>query len=296
VTAITRPNSTSKLPEGVKVIHVDYSGDDDTALVEALQGQQVLLITMAVTAPRGTINKLVYAAAKAGVPYVLPNWFGHDNTNDALCDDSMLSPSRDSIIAEFKAHGTTSYIFLVCNFWYEFSLGGGPDRFGFDFKNRSFIQFDEKDVVFNTTTWPQCGQAIASLLSLNEFPDDGQDKSPTFSQFANNSVYISSFRLSQRDMWESVKRVTGTVDADWTITHESAAQRWKESRVAVERGDFGSFPRMLYSRMFFPTADGDLQSRHELHNDLLRLPVEDLDEYTAIAIRMGENDEVVKAH
>jgi hypothetical protein len=48
--------------------------------------------------------------------------------------------------------------------------------------------------------------------------------------------------------------------------------------------------------MFFPTADGDLQSRHELHNDLLSLPVEDLDEYTAIAIRMGENDEVVKAH
>lgn len=296
VTAITRPNSTSKLPEGVKVIHVDYSGDDDTALLEALQGQQVLLITMAVTAPRGTISKIVQAAGKAGVPYVLPNWFGHDSTNDSLCDDSMLSPSRDSIIAEFEALDKTSYIFLVCNFWYEFSLGGGPDRFGFDFKESSFIQFDENDVVFNTTTWPQCGRAIASLLSLKEFPDDEDDKSPTLSQFANGSVYLSSFRLSQRDMWESVKRVTGTVDADWTITHESAAQRWKESRVAVEKGDFASFPRMLYSRMFFPTADGDLQSRHELHNDLLSLPVEDLYEYTAIAIRMGENDEVVKAH
>lgn len=296
VTAITRPNSTSKLPEGVKVIHVDYSGDDDTALVEALQGQQVLLITMAVTAPRGTINKLVRAAGKAGVPYVLPNWFGHDNTNDSLCDDSMLSASRDGIIAEFEAIDKTSFIFLVCNFWYEFSLGGGPDRFGFDFKKRSFIQFDETDVVFNTTTWPQCGRAIASLLSLKELPDDEQDKSPTLSRFANSSVYISSFRLSQRDMWESVKRVTGSDDADWTITHENATQRWKESHAVVERGDFTSFPRMLYSRMFFPTADGDLQSRHELHNDLLGLPVEDLDEYTAIAIRMGENDEVVRSH
>lgn len=296
VTAITRPNSTSKLPEGVKVIHVDYSGGDDTALVEALQGQQVLLITMAVTAPQGTISKIVRAAAKAGVPYVLPNWFGHDNTNDSLCDDSMLSPSRDSIIAEFEALDTTSYIFLVCNFWYEFSLGGGPDRFGFDFKKRSFVQFDENDVVLNTTTWPQCGRAIASLLSLKELPDNEQDTSPTLSQFANNSVYISSFRLSQRDMWESVKRVTGTADADWTITHESGTERWKESRVAVEKGDFASFPRMLYSRMFFHTADGDLQSRHELHNDVLGLPVEDLDECTAIAVRIGENDEVVKAH
>lgn len=296
VTAITRPNSTSKPPEGVKVIYVDYSGDDDAALVEALRGQQVLLITMAVTAPRGTINKLVRAAAKAGVPYVLPNWFGHNNANSSLCDDSMLSANRDSILAEFEALDTTSYIFLVCNFWYEFSLGGGPDRFGFDFKNRSFIQFDETDVIFNITTWPQCGRAIASLLSLKEFPDDEQDTLPTLSQFANSSVYISSFRLSQRDMWESVKRVTGTVDDDWTITHESATQRWKESRAAVEKGDFASFPRMLYSRMFFPTADGDYQSRRELHNNLLGLPVEDLDEYTAIAIRMGENDEVVKAH
>lgn len=251
---------------------------------------------MSVAAPRGTVNKLVRAAAKAGVPYVLPNWFGHDNANNSLCDDSMLSPNRDSILAEFGALESTSYIFLVCNFWYEFSLGGGPDRFGFDFKNRSFIQFDEHDVVFNTTTWPQCGRAIASLLSLKEFPDDESDTSPTLAQFANRSVYISSFRVSQRVMWESVKRVTGTDDSDWIITHESVTKRWKESCAAVEKGDFAAFPRMLYSRMFFPTADGDYQSRLELHNDLLGLPVEDLDEFTAIAIRMGENDEVVKAH
>ncbi|KAJ5370960.1 NAD(P)-binding protein [Penicillium cataractarum] len=296
ITAIARPKSTSKLPEGLNIVHVDYSGDDDAALVEALQGQQALIITMSVTASRGTVNKLVCAAAKAGVPYILPNWFGHDDANNSLCDDSMLSANRDSILAEFSALKSISYIFLVCNFWYEFSLGGGPDRFGFDFKNRSFIQFDEHDVVFNTTTWPQCGRAIASLLSLKEFPDDESDKSPTLSQFANSSVYISSFRVSQRDMWESVKRVTDTTDSDWTITHESVIQRWKESRAAVEKGDFAVFPRMLYSRMFFPTADGDYQSRLELHNDLLGLPIEDLDEFTAIAMKMGMNYEVVKGH
>lgn len=287
MTAITRPNSNSQPPEGVKAVRVDYSGDEDAALVEALRGQQVLLITMAVSAPRGTINKLVRAAAKAGIPYVLPNWFGHDDANTSLCDDSMLSANQDSIIAEFKPFENTAYIFLVCNFWYEFSLGGGPDRFGFDFKNRSFIQFDESDVLLNTTTWLQCGRAIANLLSLKELPDDEMDTSPTLSQFANSSVYVSSFRLNQRDMFESAKRVTGTVDADWTITHESAMQRWKESRVAVEKGNFAAFPRMLYSRMFFPTADGDYQSRRKVHNDLLGLPVEDLDEYTAIAVRMG---------
>lgn len=296
MTAITRPSSTNELPEGIQVARVDYSGDDDAALVEALRGQQVLIITMAVTAPRGTINKLIRAASKACVSYVLPNWFGHDDANDSLCHDSLLSPARDRILAEMKNLENNSYIFLVCNFWYEFSLGGGPDRFGFDFKERSFIQFDDGDVPLNSSTWPQCGRAVASLLSLKELPDDEADQSPTLSQFANNSVYISSFRVTQRDMFESVKRVSRTTDADWTITRESSNKRWKDAHAAVLQGNFGKYPRQLYSRMFFPAADGDYESRRELHNNLLNLPKDDLDEYTAIAMRMAENDGIVGHH
>jgi hypothetical protein len=292
VTAITRPSSTSKLPEGVQVARVDYSGDDDAALVDALRGQQVLIITMAVAAPRHTISKLVRAAAKAGVPYVLPNWFGHDAANNTLCNDSWLSHNRDSICAEIESLGISSYLLLVCNFWYEFSLGGGPDRYGFDFKKRSFVLFDDGNVAINTSTWPQCGRAIANLLSLKELPDDETDQSPTLSQFRNGSIYISSFRLSQRDMLESVKRVTGTTDADWTITHESAEQRWQDGQAALQQGNMKAFPKMLYSRMFFPNGDGDYQSSRGLHNDLLGLTVEDLDEFTAIGVRMGANGEV----
>ncbi len=296
VTAIARPSSTSKLPEGVQVARVDYSGDDDAALVEALRGQQVLIITMSVAAPSNAVSKLVRAAAKAGVPYILPNWFGHDAANDTLCNDSLLSHNRNSICAEIESLGISSYLLLVCSFWYEFSLGGGPDRYGFDFKKRSFVLFDDGNVAINTSTWPQCGRAIANLLSLKELPDDKTDRSPTLSQFRNGSIYISSFRLSQRDMFESVKRVTGTTDADWTITHESAEQRWKDGQAALQQGNMNAFTKMLYSRIFFPTGDGDYQSSRGLHNDLLGLTVEDLDEFTAIGVRMGENGEVSQSH
>ncbi|MCJ1401153.1 hypothetical protein MMC11_004365 [Xylographa trunciseda] len=296
VTAIARSGSTRKLPEGVHVICLDYSGDDDGALVEALRGQQVLIITMSVAAPRDTTSKLIRAAAKAGVSYVLPNWFGHDAANNTLCNDSLLSHNRDSICAEIESLGISSYLLLVCNFWYEFSLGGGPDRFGFDFKKRSLVLFDAGNVVINTSTWPQCGQAIANVLSLKELPDDEKDQSSTLSNFRNSSVYISSFRLSQRDMFKSVKRVTGASDADWTITHESAEQRWKDGRAALQQGNMQAFPKMLYSRMFFPNGDGDYQSSRGLHNDLLGLPVEDLDEFTALGVRMGENGEVAQSH
>ena len=296
MTAIARPSSTSKLPEGVQVARVDYSGDDDVAVVEALRGQQVLIITMSVAAPSHTISELVRAAAKAGVPYVLPNWFGHDAANNTLCNDSLLSHNRDSICAEIESLGISSYLLLVCNFWYEFSLGGGPDRYGFDFKKRSFVLFDDGNVAINTSTWPQCGRAIANLLSLKELLDDETDRSPTLSRFRNGSIYISSFRLSQCDMFESVKRVTGTTDADWTITHESAEQRWKDGRAALQQGNMKAFTEMLYSRMFFPNGDGDYQSSRGLHNDLLGLTVEDLDEFTAIGVRMGENGEVSQSH
>ena len=296
ITAITRPNSTNKVPEGVQVVQVDYSGDDLTGLVQALKGQQFLIVTMAVTAPRDTISKFVRAAAQAGVPYVMPNWFGHDAANKKLCDDSMLTPMGESFRAEMGRLGVSSYIQLVCGFWFEFSLGGGTDRFGFDFKKRSLMWYDDGEVAMNVSTWPQCGRAVANLLCLKEMPDNAEDTSPTLSHYRNNSVYISSFKLSQRDMFEAVKRVTATEDADWSITRESSEKRYQDGHAVVTGGDFQGFTKMLYARMYFPDGGGDFESSTKLDNEVLGLPVENLDEFTAVAVRMGENEEVALSH
>ncbi|KAH8658282.1 hypothetical protein BX600DRAFT_416074 [Xylariales sp. PMI_506] len=301
ITAIARPDSTSQLPEGIEVIRVDYSSDDNTALVDALRGQQALVVTMAVTAPRDTVAKFIRAAGRAGVPWVFPNWFGQDPQNADLCRDTMLDGMLQGVSAELDKLDNEdvpppSMLYLACNFWYEFSLGGGPNRYGFDFQKRSLVIFDGGDVAINTSTWPQCGRAIASLLSLKELPEDADDKSPTLSQFRNAPVYVSSFLLSQREMFASVKRVTGTTDADWTITHESAEKRWSDAQEALRRHDFSVFTRMLYSRTFYAGGGGDFESSKGLHNRLLGLPVEDLDMATAIGIRMGENGEVAYSH
>jgi hypothetical protein len=94
-------------------------------------------------------------------------------------------------------------------------------------------------------------------------------------------------------MFEAVKRVTSTTADDWTITHESAEKRWQESHVAVMNGDFGQFTRMLYSRMFFPNGGGTYKP---LDNEALSLAVEDLDEFTAVGVCMGENSKVAHSH
>ncbi|ROW03708.1 hypothetical protein VMCG_05383 [Cytospora schulzeri] len=291
LTAITRLNSTSTFPDGVKVVRANYSDPNDEGLLEALRGQQVLIITMSVTAPRDTVSNLIRAAVKAGVSYVMPNWFGVDPGNKPLCDDCFPGHMSDNIHATIESpDGATSSILLACSFWYEFSLGGGTDRYGFDFQKRAFVVFDDGNVAINTSTWPQCTRAVAALLSLKEFPEDETDESPSLSQFRNRTVYIKSFRLSQLEMFESVKRVTGTTEADWTISHESSEQRYKEGRAALEQGNFAEFTKMLYSRMFY--TQGSVEYPRDVDNLLLGLPVEDLDEATAVAIRMGENGEV----
>ena len=72
VTAITRPDSSNKIPDGVHSIKkANY--DDHSQLVEALKGQEVLIVTMSVFAPPESQFKLIDAAAEAGVKWVMPN-------------------------------------------------------------------------------------------------------------------------------------------------------------------------------------------------------------------------------
>lgn len=269
---------------------MDYN--DQASIVSALKGQQFLVITMSVHAPRDTHSKLVRAAAEAGIPYVLPNWFGGDPKEEKMINDTHLGEMKSAQQEEIEKLGVSAWIALCCAFWFEFSLAGGPDRYGFDFHKRSVVFFDEGTVKVNTTTWPQCGRAVAGLLSLKELPEDENDKAPTVSQFANGVVYTSSFRISQRDMFESVKRVTGTTDADWTITKEPSLKRYQDAVEVMKKGDMRAFARQLYTRCFFPDSNNDYESKRGLHNDLFGLPKEDLDEWTKEAVRMAGNNEV----
>ena len=85
MTAITREGSASSLPDGVKVAKVDY--ENLSTIVDALRGQDALVITLSVFAPEGTQDKLFQAAADAGVPWVLPNEWAPDTADEGLAKD-----------------------------------------------------------------------------------------------------------------------------------------------------------------------------------------------------------------
>ena len=266
---------------------VDYN--DHSSLVEALKGQDALIVTMGVTAPPDQQSKLFEAAAAADVPWVIPNEFGGDGLNEEVGKDTFLGEAKKKERDHIEKLGKSSWIGIACSFWYEFSLGGGPSRFGFDFKNRSVTFFDDGTTRINTSTFAQTGRSVANLLGLKVLPDDENDKSPSLAHFRSKYIYVSSFRVSQKEIFDSVLRVTGADAKDWTVTHEPVKERYQNGVKELQSGNREGFAKLLYSRYFFPDSAGDYETTRGLDNDKLGLPKEDLDEFTKTTVHLAES-------
>lgn len=296
VTTLTRQDSKNEVPSGVKAIPVDYN--DESTVVAALKGQQFLVITLAATVPPDVHSKIVQAAAKAGVPHIRPNKFGLDHSNEALTKENPVSADSKSMLAEIEAAGC-SWTSMICSLWYEYSLAMGPLWFGFDFANKKLTLYDDGTTKINLTTWEQCARAVAALLSLKELPEDANDKSLTVNTWRNKPLVISSFLVSQKDMFESWKRVSGDKDSDWTIEKELSKERYQKGIEAMKSAQDPMSARMgaamaSFVRVFFPNGGGDYESTRGLDNAKLGLPKEDLDERTAVAKGMVEQDYAAK--
>lgn len=286
VTAITRPDSTNSMPPGLHDIkHVNY--DDHRSLAEALRGQEVLVITMNVFAPEESQIRLIDAAAEAGVQWIVPNEWGIDVSEEGLAKDTMLGER----IIEVRRHiekiesGKMRWIGICCSFWYEFSLAGSEARYGFDFEKKQVTFFDDGKTRINHTTFAQVARAVTNLLSLRVRPESASDKRACLEQYANSAVHISSFLVSQKDMFDSVLRVTGTDEKDWTISYEDVNERYQRGIGMSKTGKSAGYVLLLYARVFYPDGSGDFNAK--LQNSILDLPEESLDEATEIAVKMA---------
>lgn len=279
VTALTRHDSKATLPDGVHPVRVDYN--DDASLVKALEGQQFLIITLSVRAPPDLHGRIAKAAGKAGVPYVMPNAFGNPISADGIKKHDVYGASVLERVNDVRNSGS-SFVTLPCGFWYEWSLGVGEQWFGFTIKDRKVTFFDDGKKVITVSTWDQCGRAIAGLLNL---PESGE--TPSLAQYKNKEALIYSFRVSQRDMLDSLHRVLGTTDADWEISYETTEKRIADGTAELARGVFTGFAKMLYGGGFLPTnQESDFAGTMEVANNVLGLPKDDLDEATRRTVEM----------
>lgn len=95
ITTLTRARSQSKLPDGVISKQVDYKNPE--TIVEALRGQDALVITLAGGVPKDTDLKLITAAGEAGVKWILPNEWAPDTANEALVKDVFVFQPKGTL-------------------------------------------------------------------------------------------------------------------------------------------------------------------------------------------------------
>jgi hypothetical protein len=288
ITALTRKESNATFPAGVKIASVDYK--DESSLISALRHQDFLIITLAFTPDvNETHDRIVRAAVKAGVKHVMPNIWSSDIVlnNEALGDEVFVGTSFRKLLQDVEAAGDIAWTVLVTGLWYEFSLASPPDWLGFDLKNRKVTMFDDGLRKINMSTWPQQGRAVASFLSLKKLPEDDQDTtSPTLDQFRNKPLYVSSFFINQRSILDSVQRVTGTQDNDWSIAHESTSDRVAVGMKEFAEGNYRGMAKAYYARLHFPGSEAVYEDK--IQNDLLGLPEDDVDKATVAALQMVE--------
>jgi hypothetical protein len=103
VTALTRIDSQSQLPEGAISKQIDYARPE--TLVEALRGQDALVITLSVQSAKGTDMQLINAAAEAGVAWIMPNEWSPDTANEDLVKDVLFfQPKGRFFFFTLRAH------------------------------------------------------------------------------------------------------------------------------------------------------------------------------------------------
>ncbi|KAK4452248.1 Pinoresinol reductase 2 [Podospora aff. communis PSN243] len=279
--ALTRPESTTPLPPGIHhVVPVSYT--DIPALTSVLRTHRIqfLIITLSVAAPEETHSALVTAAAAAGVQYIMPNVYGGDIFNTSLRGEDLFSAEAYKRCLEIQNTGTSAYVALCCGFWFEWSLSLGEPFFGIDIRSKKATLFDDGEEKITTSTWAQCGRAVAGLLAL---PEEVIEK-----KFRNGAVYVGSFTVSQRDMLDAVLRVTGTEEREWEVVREESEGRYKRGLEEMKAGDRLGFARALYTRAFFKDGGGGFEVTRGLDNGVLGIEKEDLDGAVKSAVEMAE--------
>ncbi|KFX90119.1 hypothetical protein V490_06638 [Pseudogymnoascus sp. VKM F-3557] len=245
----------------------------------ALQGQDVLIIAFGFDVPLDLQARIIDAAGRAEVPWIIPNEWSGDGTNEELCEVFSLLGDKRKYRKQIEGLGKCAWIGIATNPWFDFSLKGG--WFGIDIPKRKAMIFDNGTNLITTTTISQVSRAVAALLSLLIHSLTG---GLCLSDHKNQFVYLESFSINQQGMLAAVQHATGTYPGDWSIEAKTSDDYIKEGRKEAEKGEKLGIVKVLYG-CTFKRGLGDKFYGKEIMNKKLALPRESLEEVVERVVR-----------
>jgi hypothetical protein len=201
-------------------------------LESAFRGNDAALLTFSFS---GTVNqsKVVEAAAKAGVKWLLPNEFAGDGANDAMTDMvPVFQPKRETrreIEKLAESYEGLKWVGVVTNPFAGHAVHLG--LLGMNLRERK-ATIAKDSGKFNLSSLDRIGECISRLLSLPITNEENPRAS--LQHYANNFIYVSSFSTTQKGSLEALQRVAG---AEWTVEEgDSIADRIRKDREVMAKG------------------------------------------------------------
>ncbi|KAJ2439954.1 hypothetical protein GGF42_007787 [Coemansia sp. RSA 2424] len=218
VTVLTRKESLEATKQAINgfpqfsVRAIDYE-EDESDLVTALQGQQVVISLLALSPIAMQVQTTVFRAAlKAGVKWFLPSEFGLDLDVPAI-RQSVMFAGKLAMRHDLES-SDMAYTYIATGAFAELFV----------------IPFHDWDTANRTIVVPDSGNMGQTKISFSTRRDIAQYTVAVlrrFNQLKNKTVRVASFTASYIDWIEAIKSVKGV---EFTPTFNPVAVL--ESRLA----------------------------------------------------------------
>ena len=234
-------------------------------------------------------DKLIEAAAKAGVKWILPTEYAGDGMNEAMVSAVPVFQgkvqARKHVEELAKSHAGLKWIGVATNPWVEQSLRIGVLGIKFGEGKREAKLYPDGGRI-NISTVEQVGLGIARLLSLPIHNEEAPRASLEY--YGNNFLYISSMFVTQEELFASVLRATKTEESEWEVDRESTIEQWiKDSREKMANGDKMAGLGMTFAYYLGKGLGGDYQSKALADMEVLGMKEEDVDVQVEKAVVAG---------
>ena len=255
VTALSRSDSKSTFPSGVKVANVDYNSVGD--LTSALKDHDALVCTLSAAVGLEQQYNLVEAAFAAGVKRILPSEFGCDQSKPPASQLPVFADKikvRDRIVEKTQASDTTSYTFVFNNVFLDWGI---DFKFLIDLQSKKIDIFDGGDHPFTSTPLDFVGKGVVSVL---QHPKETE----------NRFIRLQGALTTQNQFLAIAQRVVGK--EGWQVNHNDSAEEEKKAYAKLKEnsGDvYGWLVPMLKRAIYAEGWGGSFEGKND--NEMLGL-------------------------